>query len=164
MAEWVFWGLSALVVIGALVVILCRDIMRMVLALATFLLSTAGFFLFYGMAFLAAAQVFVYVGGVLVLVLFAVMVVRRTEAGRPLLESRHDLSAAVISVGLFALLVRMLGPSAPEVSEVSIPETSLAELTEILLGPMLPHLELIGVLLLIALVAAVAVIGREERS
>ena len=47
----------------------------MALGLGAFLLAVAGFFAYYGFGFLALAELFVYVGGVLVLVLFAIMLV-----------------------------------------------------------------------------------------
>ena len=153
----VAWVLAAVCLIGAVAVVFAHGMTRMVLGLAAFLIGVAGYFLLYGMALLAAVQVFVYVGGVLVLVLFAIMVVRRDAGGRPGLTNRHDLSSMIVSVGLFALMQRTLAPGAPALEDVVRTEDALAGLSDTLLGPMLPHFETIGVVLLIALVAAVAV-------
>ncbi len=103
-----FWLLAAVALIGALAVVFVRDVMRMALGLGAFLLAVAGFFAYYGFGFLALAELFVYVGGVLVLVLFAIMLVHRSGAGAPVLESRVDglavVSAAAVSILLFAML------------------------------------------------------------
>jgi NADH:ubiquinone oxidoreductase subunit 6 (subunit J) len=79
-----FWGLSAVALFGALAVVFVRDVMRMALGLGAFLMAVAGFFAYYGFGFLALAELFVYVGGVLVLVLFAIML--RCSGGRRLVR------------------------------------------------------------------------------
>ena len=86
-----------------------RDVMRMALGLGAFLMAVAGFFAYYGFGFLALAELFVYVGGVLVLVLFAIMLVQRSGAGAPVLElaarrARDRRLSLAVSVLLFAMI------------------------------------------------------------
>ncbi len=103
-----FSAAAVLMAAGAAVVALTKDVMRMVIGLGTFLIGVAGMFLFYGQAFLATAQVFVYVGGVLVLMIFAVMVVHRASGGRPVVASRHDIGAAAVAFGVSGMLIMSL--------------------------------------------------------
>ena len=161
-ADALFWGLAALAVTGALVVVFVRDVMRMALGLGAFFLAVAGFFAYYGFGFLALAELFVYVGGVLVLILFAIMLVHRGPGGAPVLESRLDaiVVTAVVAISgmLFALLrpvVSLFGPSAS-----AGPPSALSSLV---LGSMLPQFEAVGVLLLAALAVVVLVMGGEGR-
>ncbi len=156
-----FWALVALAFAGALTVVLTRDVMRLALGLGGFLLAVAGLFALFGFGFLALAEVFLYVGGVLVLVLFAIMLVHRTVPGRPALESVHDLYAVLGAVGVFGLLVFMLRPLVAGMG--SAPAVSVSALGDVLLGDLLPQFELAGLLLLAALVAVVAVSGGEDR-
>lgn len=158
--QLLFWVLAALAGVGAVTVVLTRDVMRMTLGLGAFLLAVAGFFALFGFGFLALAELFVYVGGVLVLVLFAVMLVHRSEPGSPSIETRHDLLAAIASAGVFGFVSTLLRPIAPALSAVE--NSSAAELGGVLLGELLSHFELAGVLLLAALVAVVAVAGGER--
>jgi NADH-quinone oxidoreductase subunit J len=160
-AAVLFWSLSALCGIGAAAVVFTRDVTRLALGLGAFFLGVAGFFALYGFGFLALAELFVYVGGVLVLVLFAIMLVHRAQPGAPGLESRHDLLAAIAVTGLFAFIVVSLGPLGPIGSAVAGP--SVAALGDLLLGEMLPQFEIAGALLLAALVAVIAVSGGEKR-
>jgi NADH-quinone oxidoreductase subunit J len=155
-----FWALAGLSGLGAIAVITTKDVTRLALGLGAFLLAVAGFFALFGLGFLALAQLFVYVGGVLILVLFAIMLVHRSTPGAPELESRHDSLAAVACLGIFGFAVIGLGPVAPELGATSA--TAVDDLGAILLGPMLPHFELVGVLLLGALVAVVAVSGGDR--
>jgi NADH-quinone oxidoreductase subunit J len=72
--------LFALVTVGAsLGVVLVRDVWHSALLLGAALLSVAVHYVMLRAEFLAAMQVLVYVGGVLVLITFAVMLVRRDD-------------------------------------------------------------------------------------
>jgi len=154
-----FWLLAVITVAGALAVVFAHGMTRMVLGLGAFLLGVAGLFLLYGMSFLAVAQVFVYVGGVLVLFLFAIMGVTRDTKGRPDLANRHDLTAAVISIGLFMLMQMSLQGTSPSPEDVARPADAMAALSDTLLGGMLAHFELLGAILLIALVTVIAIMS-----
>lgn len=159
-APLLFYGLAALAMVGAVTVILTRDVTRLALGLGSFLLAVAGFFALYGFGFLAMAEIFVYVGGVLVLVLFAIMLVHRTTPGAPQLTSVHDSLAAVACIGIFGFIVVALSPvlSDTAIDTVSDPK----KLGDLLLGDMIPQFELAGLLLLAALVAVVAVSGGDH--
>ena len=87
-AQLTWLVLAAVTLAGAAGVISTREIMRLVISLGTFLLGVAGFFAFYALPFLAVAEVFVYVGGVLVLFLFAIMAHKPDEEGRRRLGAR----------------------------------------------------------------------------
>lgn len=157
-----FWGLTLLALGGALAVVFVRDIMRMALGLGAFFLAVAGFFAYYGFGFLALAELFVYVGGVLVLILFALMLVQRTGSGAPVLDSKSAPIAAASSGAVSLLLFVMLLPLE---GRFGIPAlvTQPAKLAETLLGSMLPQFEAVGVLLLVSLVAVVVIVGGDRR-
>lgn len=157
----IFWGLAAVALAGALAVVLVSDVMRMALGLGAFLMAVAGFFAYYGFGFLALAELFVYVGGVLVLVLFAIMFVQRTGTGAPLLESRLDSLAVVSCVALSAVLFAMLRPLAAGFSAAPIAGAS-QDLSQVLLGRLLPQFEAVGLLLLVSLVAVVVIVGGDR--
>lgn len=161
MATIIFACLSVIAFVGAGTVVFASDTTRMGLGLGVFLLATAGFFALFGSPFLAIAWVFVYVGGVLVLMLFAIMLVHRTPEGRPGLESRHDIASIAVAVSafviVFASLNGTLGSGIPQFTGASVDS-----LSELLLGPMLPVFEAAGVLLLAALLAVLAVVGGER--
>ncbi|HEY5540908.1 MAG TPA: NADH-quinone oxidoreductase subunit J [Coriobacteriia bacterium] len=161
-SQSLFWLLSAVAITGALSVLLVRDVMRMALGLGAFLLAVAGFFAYYGFGFLALAELFVYVGGVLVLILFAIMLVHRGPGGAPTLENRLDPLYVVAAFSVSTLLFLMLRPIVAVAGSSGSPGGP-AELSALLLGPMLPQFEALGVLLLTGLVTVVLVMGRGER-
>lgn len=157
-----FWMLAAVALAGAASVVLARDMMRMALGLGAFLLAVAGFFAFYGFGFLALAQVFVYVGGVLVLILFAIMLVHRGAAGRPDLESRHSPLLALTVAAFVGLVGIMLLPVTQRIG-VAVGSSGPDGLADVLLGPLLVPFEVAGALLLAALVGVVLIAGGEKR-
>jgi NADH-quinone oxidoreductase subunit J len=154
--------LSLVALVGAAVVVGTRDIMRVVVGLGAMLLAVAGLFATIGLGFLAVAEVFLYVGGVLVLFLFAIMLVHRPAEDRPTLESRPTVLAVLSAAVVFAILVFALGASAPDLARNA---TALAakSTADVLLGDMLGQFELAGVLLLAALAAVVALVTGGER-
>jgi len=157
-----FWLLALVALVGGAYVVLVRDVMRMALGLGAFLLAVAGFFAYYGFGFLALAEVFVYVGGVLILILFAIMLVHRTAQGRPDLESRHNVLLAIAVATFVSLLGVLLLPVAGKIGTAA---GSLGPdgLSQVLTGPLLVPFELAGALLLAALVAVVVIAGGEKR-
>jgi NADH:ubiquinone oxidoreductase subunit 6 (subunit J) len=149
------WGLAAVTVTGAAVVLTAREMMRLILGLGAFLLGVAGLYAYYGFELLAVAELFVYVGGVLVLFLFAITSMGRDAEGRAV-QRRFDAGAAIVSAGVAAALFAALRVALPGVrgAGASVERTASA-----LLGPLMPMFETVGVVLLIALAAALAVIG-----
>lgn len=165
-----FWALAALTLVGGIGVVFVRDVMRLVISLGVFLLGVAGWFLYFGNVFLAAAQVFIYVGGVLILVLFALMLVHRSEAGSPELESRHGVDSMLVAFGMLMLVTQALsrvwdgiGPIREDTGN------TLPNLAATLLGGQsgpgayTSQFGAVGLLLLAALVAAVVVLGGERK-
>jgi len=162
MSQALFWLLAAVALTGGLFVVLAREVMRMALGLGAFLLSLAGFFAYFGFGFLGLAELFVYVGGVLILFLFAIMLVHRGEAGAPDLGLRDYVLPAFAAVSTVVLLAAMLRPLSDAVSTLT-PPGGPGVLARTLLGPLLPQFEIAGGLLLVALVAVVVISGGEER-
>ncbi len=156
-----FWGLAAVALIGAVAVALAREVMRMALGLGAFLLALAGFFAYFGFGFLALAELFVYVGGVLILILFAIMLVHRSAGGSTELLLRPVLVPGVLS-GLLAVVLfwslRQATPLMGAVAAIGGPQVFADDL----LGPLLPQFEIAGALLLVALVAIIVVSGGER--
>ncbi len=156
------WALGGVALVGALFVVLSREVMRMALGLGAFLLALAGIFAYLGFGFLALAELFVYVGGVLILILFAIMLVHRTGEGRTSLELRQVAAPLAAAALVSGMLFWMLSSAVDELGPATSPGDPAA-LAQLLLGPMLPQFEIAGALLLVALVAVVVVSGGDRQ-
>jgi NADH-quinone oxidoreductase subunit J len=72
---WFFYGLSAMAIISALMVITRKNPVHSALSLIFTLLSLAGLYLMLYAPFVAGVQIILYVGGIMVLFLFVIMLV-----------------------------------------------------------------------------------------
>lgn len=149
-----FWGLATVLVASALAVVLSKNLFHSVLWLALALTGTAGIFLALEAEFLAAVQVLLYAGGVVTVVVFAIVVTERLVGERISHTSRRIGAGAVASAVLLFALVDAIG-RAPIGPVAAAPAADLTKQLgiRILTDFVLPF-ELLGVLLLVSLLAS----------
>jgi NADH:ubiquinone oxidoreductase subunit 6 (subunit J) len=149
-----FWIFAAVLAGAGLAVVLTKNLFHSVLWLALALVATAGIFLTLDAEFLAAVQVLLYAGGVVTVVVFAIVVTERLVGERLSHTSRRLVSGGVVSAALLALLVRAIAHA-----QITLPRPPLTgDLTRqigmsLLTRFVLPF-ELLAVLLLVGLLAA----------
>ena len=149
-----FGGLAAILLASALAVVLTKNLFHSVLYLALALVGTAGIFLTLDAEFLAAVQNLLNAGGVVTIVVFAIVVTERLVGERVTQTSRHLVRAAIAVGALLAVLVAVIRQvplplSAPAVSGDLTRAIGQAVLTRWVLP-----FELLGVLFLAALLGA----------
>jgi NADH-quinone oxidoreductase subunit J len=151
----VFWGLAVLLVGSALAVVLTRNLFHSVLWLALALTGTAGIFLTLDAEFLAAVQLLLYAGGVITIVVFAIVVTERLVGERISQTSRAIPGGALASIVFFVTLVVLIR-RAPS---VDLPPPLVGDITKMLGDIILTRFalafELLALLLLMALVSAI---------
>jgi NADH-quinone oxidoreductase subunit J len=165
----VFWFAAVLAVAGALGIVLQRNPFYSVLALVVHLIALAVLFLLLNAEFLAAAQVIVYAGAVMVLYVFVVAYVGGLED--PLTEPSPGLRvlAVVFCGALLAELSVAIAGSGLKAIDTRGPELeagfgSPAQIGELFLTKFLVAFELVSLLLLIAAVSAVVLAKRERET
>ena len=100
-----FWVLGPLALIAAVMMVLSRNAVHAALFLAAVMLSLAGLYAAQDAPFLAAVQVIVYTGAILMLFLFVLMLVG-VDSSDSLIETLRGQRIAAIVVGLgFAALI-----------------------------------------------------------
>jgi NADH-quinone oxidoreductase subunit J len=160
----VFYLLAAVTVLSALGVALSRSIVYSAFALMGSLLGVAAIFVLLGADFLGAVQLLVYVGGILVLTLFAVMLTHRIADVQVSNRAVGRLPAAVV-VGLaFGWMVHVAGQARWVVRENPPPVPSTYGIGEAFLTTYLLPFEVASVVLLAALIGAVVVSRKEVRA
>lgn len=153
----VFWVLSLLAVGSALLVVTTRHLVHAALWLVVTLGSLAGIFLLLAAEFVAWVQVLIYVGAVVVLLLFALMLTRAPTGPQPDLTVRRALPAAVAAVLVGVVLVTTVVAGFRDVRlDLDQAVVGTAEVTGDTIFRMwvLPF-EVLSVLLLAALVGAI---------
>ena len=151
-----FVGLAAVVLIGALWVVTLKNLFRAALSLGLVLLGVAGLFILLEAEFLAFVQILIYVGAILTLVVFAIMLTARLQTAPETSASRQPIPAAVASGGLGAVLASATLPLAWPVSP-SAGAVPLAALGEQLVTRLVLPFEVISLVFVAAIVGAIAV-------
>jgi len=155
--------LTAGVLAPALCVVFSRNIVHSALWLLPCLVSVAGFFVLLGAELLAGIQLLVYCGGIVVLILFAVMLTH--GVGDPDVRAyNQQLWWGLLGVAVFGGLAGYLvsaqrwpaqpGPLPPDVT---------GRLADALLGPYVLAFEVASVILLVAMVGALVIARSEPR-
>jgi len=149
-----FYAFAALLVGAGLAVVIGKNLFHSVLWLALALISTAGIFITLNAEFIAAVQVLLYAGGVVTVVVFAIVVTERLVGERLSQVSRHVAAGAVVAAGVFALLVRAIRQPQPMLPLPAPPLDLTRQLGTSLLTRFVLPFELLAVLLLVGLLAA----------
>jgi NAD(P)H-quinone oxidoreductase subunit 6 len=157
----IFFAVAALTVGSAVLVATLPNIIYAAVALLFSFAGVAGIYVFASADFLAATQILVYVGGITVLILFAVFLSHHVSNVKLANPVRFRLPAAVICLLLFGVLSYTAVSGAFAVRpDVSYAPTT-AEIGELLMTRYLLPFEVASVLLLAALIGA-ALLSRPE--
>jgi len=100
-----FWIFSIAAILAGLLTVMARNAVHCALFLISSLVSVAALFILLGAEFIAGVQILVYVGGVMVLFLFVIMLVNvgAEEEGRaPIFNRPGQVSAALVFLALLA--------------------------------------------------------------
>jgi NADH-quinone oxidoreductase subunit J len=162
----VFWIAATMALGGALGVVVQRNPFYSVLALVVHLIALAVLFLLLRAEFLAAAQVIVYAGAVMVLYVFVVAYVGGLEDPlidpNPVARTTAPLFAAALLVEL-TIAIAGSGLKAIDTHGADLPAGfgSPAQIGELFLTKFLIPFEVVSLLLLVAAVGAVVLARRE---
>jgi len=158
-SDLAFWLLAPLLVAGALGVVLLRNLYHAAYCLAGVLVTTGLLYLALTSPLVAAVQILLYTGGVLTLVVYALVITASTEDAGPF---RRPLPAMILAVLVYFVLTGIVGAF----GRFRAPAGGLddgAAVAAVLFSRYLVPFELLSVLLLGAIFGALAIARREER-
>ncbi len=163
--QFIAFAVLSLTMIGAaLGVVLFNNIVYSAFLLGGVFLSISGLYLLLNADFVAAAQILIYVGAVNVLILFAIMLVNKTENFQPV-KGRlfRRIATGLVCVGLFALLGTMVLATPWGLSSTSpaVIENTIIEIGKHFFSDYLLPFEIASVLLLMAMVGAIILARRD---
>ena len=156
----VFVLLALLTIVPAIWVVFSPNIVHAGFALLFTLFGAAGLYAYMGADFIAVTQIMVYIGGVLVLVLFTVMMTRVPQKDLPNFGKDRFVPAAVMSLGVFALLYKVV-TSVEWGATSTVAQPTVAEIgTNFMTNYIFPF-EYVSLVLLAAMIGA-AILIRER--
>jgi NAD(P)H-quinone oxidoreductase subunit 6 len=169
----VFWFIALITAGSAVFVVTARRILHAAFGLCLTFLGVAALYVFLNADFVAAVQLIVYVGGILVLIMFGIMF--SSNAAEEVGEKRRSklamFAGLLVAATIFAsivLLTRRLGVPLAEMNHFAAEyqptvgvEPGQAGLGHYLMGQYLLPFEVVSVLLLAALIGAVVIVRKE---
>lgn len=158
----IFYIFSALTIAAGLFILFSKNLIYGAFALFVAFLGVAALYVLAGADFLAVSQIMIYVGGILVLLIFGIMLTQQKEKSDD--ASRHNRVEVpvtrkwwgfLIGGGFFVLLVRVIAASDFRMAgeEMSSKSTIKTIGVELMTSHLLPF-EIAAILLLVALVGA----------
>jgi len=161
-AHVVFYLLAAFTVTAAIFVVLAKNIVHCAIALVFAFFGVAGLYVLLDAEFLAAVQVLLYVGGITILLLFAIMLTSLISARGVRIMNEQVASSALVVIIIFGLMtfaslkgIAFVGPPPP-------PAYVTASLGRLLMTTYVLPFEAVSILLLAAMVGAI-ILARRER-
>ncbi len=165
MIEQIFFLIFAIIAVGsAVAVVSFRNPVHSVISLLVCFIQMAALFVMLRSPFLAAVQIFVYVGAVLVLFLFVIMMIDIRKASMErFVPGGHFWPVAILIVLVIEMVV-IISKSKLEAVLVASPlrlDGSVKEMGEALFSKYILPFEVVSFILLVALLGAI-VLGRKE--
>lgn len=154
--QYIFWFLSFLAIISALVVVFARNPVHSVLSLIITFFAIAGHYLLLNAQFLAAVHIIVYAGAIMVLFLYVIMMLNLNRETEPH-KSNYIKFISVIAAGLLllTLVAAFKGAEIPGAASANNDIGLVENLGRVLFGEFLLPFEVSSILFLAAMVGAV---------
>lgn len=162
-----FYILSSVVLVFAVLSVTTRKILRSAVYLLFVLAATSGFYFMFNYFFLAGVQLLVYVGGVLVLIIFSVLLTSQLDQKLDKVERKKMFFSALLTIAGAALSIYVITsysfPPTPGLEgDASVKAIGRKMLSYEKDGYVLPF-EVISLLLLAAMVGAIVIAKKEKK-
>jgi NADH-quinone oxidoreductase subunit J len=158
--EWFFTALALVGTVAALRLVTAKNVVHAALYLVVTLAAVAAVYLLLAAEFVAWVQVLIYVGAIVVLLLFGLMLTR-APIGLEVLDNQQRGSSAIVAGGILAGLTILLW-DAFEGAEIELTVSTTADVGDNLFRSYILPFEVVSFLLLAALVGAIVLARREE--
>src|SRR3990172_1955556 len=129
MTELVFWTFAGTAIVAAFLCVTRRSPVAAALWLIMTLFSLAALYVVLDAQFIAALQVLVYAGAIMVLFLFVIMLLNLGRPGPADMKGPLGIGAAALLSGTLLLQLRVLGEAAPPAA-IQLPEGTMAALQQ----------------------------------
>lgn len=166
-SQVIFYLIAPFILICGLLAVTAKKIFRAAIWLLFSLIGIAGFYFWMDMQFIAAVQIVVYVGGIVVLIIFSIFLTHQSgkEMAKPLLK-RNIFSAMSVLFG-FAFVGLLIyqhpfKPSSADAVDAGVSNIGAQMLSTTAHGYLLPF-EVVSVLLLAAMIGCIVIATKTKR-
>jgi NADH-quinone oxidoreductase subunit J len=161
--EYAFAVVAAVGAISAIAVVTARNVVHAALYLVVALLSVGATFLLLGAEFAGWVQILIYVGAIVILFLFGLMLTK-APIGRDTLDNQNRWLGVLVGAGVFAGLVFLIQSAFPvgEAERFQVVQATTANVGESMFRDYVLPFEAISFLLLAALIGAIVLARKDE--
>ena len=161
-AQNIAFGIIALVIVAsALRVVTTNNVVHAALYLVLVLAGVGGLYFILGAEFVGTTQILVYIGAIIVLFLFGIMLTRAPIGGESDLDNDQRWIGGLIAVLLLAVIGYTLIDRFEDSELPADTVTTTAQVSDAIFGTYLVPFEVVSVLLLAALVGAIVIARRD---
>lgn len=161
LADFLFYVFAVITLVSAFFVVTFKNIIYSAYSLMLTFLGVAGIYVLLGADFIAIVQVIVYVGGILILILFGVMLTNKIQ-NVPIKTEASFIIPASITIGAFGgILVSTFINTRWKSMPAELANSTLVDVGHLLMNEYILIFELLGILLLVALVGAASIARKQ---
>ena len=161
--DFIFYLFAAITLLSGLMVVSSGNIVRSAFYLLSTLFGISGLYVLLGADFVAVTQIMVYIGGILILILFGVMLTSDITQVE-IKKGKTAVLPAIVGVGVLLGSITSILMKTKWHTELSkIPQTTTYDLGKLLITDYVLIFELLGILLLIALIGAASIARRDNK-
>jgi len=154
MGENVFLLIVSLVIASAFWVVFSPSLIHSAVSLMFTLFGTAALYVFLYADFIAATQVVIYVGGILVLIIFGVMLTNRIDKSSVASSSQNQFIGGFSALFIFVILVGIIFNTPWKIGKIQQVDMTVDIIGKMLLNEYLLPFEVVSILLLASLMGA----------
>ncbi len=160
--EYAFAVIAAVGSISAIAVVTARNVVHAALYLVVALLSVGATFLLLGAEFAGWVQILIYVGAIVILFLFGLMLTK-APIGRDTLDNAHRWVGLLVAAGVFAGLVFLIQGAFPlDSPQFEVFRSTTGAVGESMFRDFVLPFEAISFLLLAALIGAIVLARKDD--
>lgn len=166
-ANWAFLAMAIPMALAGVRVVTSRNVVHAALFLVLALAASAGLFILLSAEFVAWVLVLVYIGAVIVLFLFGIMITRAPIGRETNLSHERRGPAAIVAIALFALTSSLILTATSEIEGMDDPLPGVGERTateiigEGIITEFLIPFEAVGFILLAALIGGITLARKD---
>ena len=161
LGQILFFSIVLLVILSAYWVVMSPNLVHSAVSLLFTLFGVAGLYVYLYADFIAASQVIIYVGGILVLIIFGVMLTNKIDDPNLSNQSQNQLVAGVFCLLLLIFQFQIIFNTNWYIGDFISRESTVNDIGMMLLTDYLLPFEIVSILLLAALIGA-AMLSRKK--
>jgi NADH-quinone oxidoreductase subunit J len=161
--EYAFCVMAVVGGLASIGVVAARNVVHAALYLVVTLLSVGGVYLLLGAEFVGWVQILIYVGAIVILFLFGLMLTK-APIGRDTLDNQQRWLGAIVGVGVFAGLAFLIQDAFPVGDAVAAGslQGSIGDIGTSLFSDYVLPFEAVSFLLLAALIGAIVLARKDD--